>query len=105
MGRIRRRPMHYTTFTLHDGTVLAAFPIRKPIQKVLKRDGRRVDPDGVVIEHTGAGKELSDVRNENRVRSQNIIAVNLNARRALRELVLPPLAETLAEVQDRKSVV
>lgn len=99
MGRIRRRPMHYTTFTLHDGTVLAAFPIRKPIQKVLKRDGRSVDPDGVVVEHTGAGREISDVQNENRVRSQNIIAVNLNARRALRDLVLPSLAETLAEVQ------
>lgn len=91
--------MHYTAITLHDGTILAAFPIRKPAQRVLKRDGRRIDPDGVTIEHPGGGKELSDVRNETRDRSQNIIAVNLNVRRALRELVQPPIAETRKEVR------
>lgn len=97
--RARRRPMHYTVFMLHDGTVLAAFPIRKPSQRVLKQDGRRIDSDGVVVEHAGAGKELSDHRNETRCRFQDIIAASLNSRRAIRALVLPVLAQLRTEVQ------
>ena len=47
--------MHYLASTLHDGTVLAAYPIRKPSKRAFKEDHLRVDADGVTIEHAGAG--------------------------------------------------
>ena len=99
MRRARRRPIHYTTITLHDGTVLSARPIRKPPDRTLKREGLSIDPDGVTIEYATAGMELSDVTNEARFRSLKVIAIYLNGRRALRELVLPPIAESRKEIQ------
>lgn len=99
MTRLRRRPMHYLASTLHDGTVLAAYPIRKPSKRAFKEDHLRVDADGVTIEHAGAGGQLSDVQNDTRTRFQDIISVNLNTRRALRAMVLPGLVDLARELQ------
>ena len=99
MARARRRSLHYLAFTLYDGTVLGAFPIRKPSRQEFKRDKLRVDPDGVTIEHAGSGSELRDVRNEERTRFQDLIAANLNTRRAIRAMVLPELADIQLEVR------
>lgn len=98
LPRKKRRPMHYHVVSLYDGTITAAMPKRKPAPRVMKRDGLRVDPDGVIKEWLGAGQELSDWNNESRFRFQNIIATNLNTRRAIRELVLPVLAELREEI-------
>ena len=98
MGRQRWRPMYFSAHTLNDGTVLAAFPIRKPSKQALKQNHARIDPDGVARVFADAGKDLSDVRNETRTRFQDIISTNLNTRRAIRKLVLPCLAETQEEV-------
>lgn len=98
MRRTRRRAMHYTAHMLHDGTVLAAYPIRKPSPHVIKRDHLRIDEDGVAFVFSGAGRELSDWHNESRMRFQDVIASNLNTRRALRDLILPPLHDLRSEV-------
>lgn len=103
MTRQRRRPMYFSAHRLHDGTVLWAFPIRKPSKQELKRDHVRIDPDGVAREFADGGRNLSDVHNETRTRFQDIIATRLNTRRAIRELVLPCLAETLEEVRNLHS--
>jgi len=100
MRRQKPRPMHYTTHSLHDGTILAAYPVRKPPPKTIKRDKIRIDEDGVCHEYAGAGRELSDVYNETRMRFQNIIATRLNTRRAIREMVLPCLAKLQCDVED-----
>jgi hypothetical protein len=94
--------MHYTSLGLHDGTVLSAWPIRKPPRRVFKRECSPIDPEGVVKEHTRTGEEISSVDNTERWRPQTVIAINLNVRRALRELVLPRLAETLGKVESLK---
>lgn len=91
MRRQKRRPMHYSVHSLHDGTIIAAFPVRKPIPKVIKQDKLKIDEDGVCREWADAGKELSNVRNESRTRFQNIIATRLNTRRAIREILSPQL--------------
>lgn len=91
MSTVRQRAIHYNVFVLPDGTVLSAFPVRKPSPVVLKRDRLRIDSDGVTREYSIPGKELSDVHNENRTRLQDVVATRLNTRRALRELVLPEL--------------
>ena len=100
MRRQRRRAMHYTTHSLHDGTILAAYPVRKPPPKTIKRDKSRIDEDGVCNDFTGAGRELSDVNNESRMRFQNIIATRLNTRRAIREMVLPCLDNLQRDVNE-----
>lgn len=98
MGRQRRRPIYFTIERLHDGTVLWAFPIRKPSKQELKRERVRIDPDGVAREWASNGSNLSDVENESRTRFQDIIATSLNTRRAIRDLVLPRLDEVSQEV-------
>lgn len=98
MRRQRRKPMHYWASALYDGTVLAAFPVRKPTPKRIKQDNLRIDEDGVCQGWLSAGKQLADGRDENRFRFQNILATSLNTRRALREIVLPHLMALQAEV-------
>lgn len=105
MKRPRRRKMHYHASSLHDGTVFAAHPIRKPAPRILKRDGFRIDADGVATEFTRNGQELSDWNNETRFRFQNIIAINLNTRRAIRELVLPQIAAIADEISALRAEV
>ena len=90
--------MHYSATTLHDGTVLAAYPIRRPPPSIIKRDHLRIDEDGLTRVSSGAGRWLCDVRDERRFRFQDIVATNLNTRRAIRDLVLPPLEEVRREV-------
>ena len=98
MGRQRWRPMYFSAHTLNVGTVLAAFPIRKPSKHELKQNHARIDPDGVARVFADAGKDLSKVHNETRTRFQDIISANLNTRRAIGKLVLPYIAEVLEEV-------
>jgi len=99
MARARRRPMHYLATMLHDGTVLAAYPIRRPSRQTFKQDKLRVDPDGVTIEYAESGSQLRDVHNDTRTRFQDLIAANLNTRRAIRAMVLPALANLQSEVR------
>lgn len=91
--RIRRRPTYYHVSCLRDGTVLAAYPTRKPTPHMLKRDGQRIDEDNVCSEFDRSGSELRDVNNDTRTRFQDIVANALNVRRAIRQLVLPRLDE------------
>ena len=98
MRKERRRPMYYHAQALYDGTVLVAYPIRKPIPKVIKRDHLRIDQEGVCGDDLRAGQELSDWNNETRFRFQDIIATRLNICRAIREIVLLELAEIHNEI-------
>lgn len=98
MRRPRRRQMHYYANGLYDGTVLGAYPIRKPAPRIMRRDGMRVDADGVTQFHPGAGEYLRDCSDDRRFRFQDILANALNSRRAIRDLVLPQLASLAAEV-------
>lgn len=102
MRRPRRRPMHYTAQTLYDGTIIAAYPIRKPVPKIIKRDNLKIDEDGITNDLMDAGKHISDWQNETRFRFQNILANRLNTRRAIRELVLPELSEVRDQVASMK---
>jgi len=100
MRRQKRRPIHYTAHSLNDGTVLAAFPVRKPIPKTIKREKLIIDGDGVCHEWSGAGKELSDVSNESRTRFQDIIATRLNMHRTIREMVCPYLLKLQKDMEN-----
>ena len=99
MRRQRKRPMHYDVMCLHDGTVIAGHPDRKPTPKIIKRDKIIIDDDGAYNRWTYSGKELSDVLNENRFRFQNIISNRLNTRRAIREIVMPELAQLKEDIK------
>jgi len=105
MRRSRRRLKHYTVASLYDGTVLAAYPFRKPSPRIMKRDGMRVDADGVVSETARSGWELSDTRNETRFRFQDILANRLNARRAVRELATEPIEALHRDIAELRTEV
>lgn len=105
MPRRKRKPIHYFVSCLHDGTVLAAFPVRKPTPHVLKRDRDFIDSDGVCRESPTAGANLRDARNETRTRFQDIIATSLNSRRVLRELILPVLGAMRAEMSEIRKAI
>lgn len=98
MPKPRRRPMYYSASSLHDGTLIAACPMRRPAPRLLKERGKTIDADGVMEESSRNGKELSDSRNEGRFRFQEVITNRLNTRRAIRELLLKPLADLQSEV-------
>jgi hypothetical protein len=90
--------MCYYASSLLDGTVIAAFPIRKPPRRIMKRDHLRVDAVGICNESLQPGKELANANYEERFRFQNILAISLNTRRAIREIVLPELAALHEEI-------
>lgn len=102
MRRKRRKPIYFEASSLYDGTVLAAYPVRKPTAKMQKQGSFRLDADNIGSEFVGAGGELSRIEHDNRFRFQDIIANRLNVRRALRDLVLPrieSLEERLAGIE------
>ena len=94
--------MYYLEFGLYDGTVTAAYPIRKPLPKRIKEYGLTFDEDGVCESQLTNGKEYSNWKHENRFRFQNIMANRLNTRRAIRELIFPSIAELHKEMEDIK---
>ena len=98
MRRQHRKSLHYDASSLFDGTVLAAYPVRKPTPHVMIRDNLRIDVEGVCREWMTAGKKYSDYRLENRFRFMDIMANRLNVRRAIREIALPELVAVREEI-------
>jgi hypothetical protein len=101
----RRKPTYYEAFSLADGTILLACPVRKPSRRVLKDYRVEIDTDGVGFEtlkndwHTFREPDC-----EERRRRHDLIANRLNVRRAIRDLVLPELtalAERLSRLEQQ----
>lgn len=94
MRRPRKRKMHYSAGLFYDGTIIAAYPIRKPLPKRIKEDNIKIDEDGVCDRGWyDNGINYSNVKVENRFRFQDIMANRLNTRRAIREIVAPQLSK------------
>jgi len=49
MRRQKRKPVYYSASSMNDGTVMAAYPIRKIPDRIMKRDGYMLDEDGVEL--------------------------------------------------------
>ncbi len=98
-GRIRRhKPVYYTTTSMNDGTVLAAHPVRKPAARIMKRDGDKVDEDGVCKELLGSYVRGFDFNDPGRIRFFDIMANRLNTRRAIHEIIEPTLQSIQADI-------
>ncbi len=100
MRRQKKRPMHYKSFCLHDGTLILASPIRKPHSKTIKQENLKIDEDGVWHQWPMLSKEFSGLSIENRRRFQDIIATRLNTRRAIREMMFPQLLKLQKDIDD-----
>ncbi|MCC7408386.1 MAG: hypothetical protein IT442_09950 [Phycisphaeraceae bacterium] len=105
MRRQRRRPVYYTVISDNDGTVLAAYPIRKIPDRIMKRDGQRLDEDGVCKEFMGSRVRSCDVNDPGRTRFFDIMANRLNARRAVREIAVPEIKALRDEVTELRKQV
>jgi len=103
MRRQRRRPIHYNAISLFDGTVLAAYPVRKPTPKAINRDNIKIDDEGVCQELMEGGRHIVRSSEEGRFRFMDVMANRLNARRAVREIALPEIAAVREEVAALRS--
>lgn len=102
--RPRRRMVYSTTFGFHDGSVIGCGPDRKPSKRRVQADGIHIDADGVFREITYSPTYWHSWSDEQRAKAVGILAIRLNTRRAIRELVLPELAalnEVLLEIEKR----
>ncbi len=76
----------------------------KPLPKRIKEYKIKIDEDGVCDEGWyRSGKSFSDCNVENRFRFQNIISNRLNTRRAIREIVMPELAQLKEDIKAIRS--
>ena len=98
MRRQRRKPVYYAVTGLNDGTVMAAYPVRKPAARIMKRDGQKLDADNVCREFMGNYVGAFKLDDPGRLRFFDIFANRLNARRAMRELILPEIQAVREEI-------
>lgn len=95
----RHRPVHYTTFAFLDGAVTSCTPGRKPLPKRIKEDGLHIDADFVCMEYQSAPGEFGRWPDEQRVRFSDLLANRMNMRRAIRDIVMPVLADIQSSIE------
>jgi hypothetical protein len=105
MRRQRRRRVHYTGTEVSDGTVLAAYPSRKPSKRTMKERGWKIDDDGVCIKASDSWIGEFHVTDPGRLRFFDIIANRLNMRRSIREIALPKIEALQKEIHELKDEV
>ncbi len=103
MRRKQRKPVYYTVTGLNDGTVMAAYPVRKPAARIMKRDGQKLDADNVCREFLGNYVGAFKFDDDGRFRFFDIMANRLNTRRAIRELILPEMQAVREEIAALRS--
>lgn len=87
----RRRDVYFIAFSFPNGAAFACGPERKPSTKRIKEDSLYIDDDFVFRETKYGSTEWHSWSPEHRRELSQIMAIRLNSRRALRELVLPEL--------------
>ena len=80
--------MHYFTSGFRDGSVISAGPLRRPSARKIKKG-----IDGVCCESFHSTDYWTTWELEQRAKAVTILVHRINTRRAIRELVLPALAE------------
>jgi hypothetical protein len=95
--------MYYSAYCLYDGTVIGVYPIRKPMPRLIKQRKIHVDEDGACNEWFWNGKELADVKNDLRTRGQDLIAMRLNTRRAIREITQPWFIQLQSNIEQLRN--
>jgi hypothetical protein len=100
----RRRDVYSVAFVFPDGSAFGCAPQRKPSDKRLKEDNAYIDEDLVFREYKYRPDDWVTWPDDHRRELSQIMAILLNTRRAIRELVLPELEgikATLADIQKR----
>ncbi len=87
----RRRDVYSIAFVFPDGSAFSCGPERKPSAKRMKVDNMFVDDDLVFKEHMYGTTDWHAWPDQHRRELGQIMAIRLNTRRAIRELVLPEL--------------
>lgn len=95
----RHRPMHYTAFAYADGAVTSCTPRRKPLPKEIKQDGLHIDADFVCKEFQSTPGEFGTWPDGQRARFSDLLANRINMRRAIRDIVIPVLADIQTSIE------
>jgi hypothetical protein len=100
----RRRDVYSIAFVFPDGSAFSCGPERKPSDRKIKEDGLYIDEDLVFKEHKYGADEWGSWPEDRRRELGQIMAIRLNTRRAIRELVLPKLEaieNSLSRIESR----
>ncbi len=104
----RRRDVYFNALVFPDGSAFSCGPERKPSAKQMKEDGLFVDEDFVFKEIKYGSTEWHAWPDQHRRELGQIMAIRLNSRRAIRELVLPELMiiqESLSAIAARLDAI
>ena len=99
----RRRDVYSIAFVFPDGSAFSCAPERKPSDKRIKEDGVHVDADFVFREYKYGPSDWHTWPDNHRRELGQIMAIRLNTRRAIRELLLPKLEAIQASLDDIQS--
>ena len=94
MPRNKRAAVHFVSSSFPGGASFSAHPDRKPyVKKGKKKDifSPQDDPDLVCYEFFSSANDFKELPDQSRLHVSGVLANRINARRALRELVLPQL--------------
>lgn len=95
----RRRPVHYTTITFPIGAVMTCTPRSKPLPKQIKEERLQIDADYVCEELQFSPEEFDRLPDTARAKFSDLMANRINMRRAIREIVMPVLAEVQSSLE------
>ncbi len=87
----RRRDVYSKAFVFPNGAAFSCAPDRRPSARQIKYDGIFVDEDFVFQEFKYKSSDWYGWPDQERRELCQIMAIRLNTRRAIRELVLPEL--------------
>ncbi|GEM_PF-1863343 len=93
----RDHKTYYKVFALRDGTVTSVLETRKPSKRTLGREPK-IDEDGVFLEYPTDAITFEEHTDAQRIQKHITIATAINVKRAVRKLVLPPLAAITEEL-------
>jgi len=93
----KKKPAYYFVRVTRDGTVLYARETAKP-RKSRFMGTPKIDEDGVYIEYLPKEDDFPKLSDWAKGSYQTVVAVRLNDRRVLREMVLPRLAAIEAKL-------
>lgn len=102
--RRRRRDVYSIAFVFPDGSAFCCSPERKPSEKHMKERGEYADEDFVFREYKYGPHDWTEWPKDHIRELGQTMAIRLNTRRAIRELVLPEfkaVLDSLAEIHNR----
>ena len=91
---MRFRDVFYTVFSLHDGTIIATLPTRKP-SRVRGKRAPKIDDERICKWHFEKWEQLTEMPDRMWTAFQVVTSTRLNMLRIVRQQLKPDLAKII----------